>query len=119
MTNREFFNAIINSNSVSDELIAHAQAELDKLDAKNAKRKNTQTKTQAENEVTKVAILEYLATKGASVASDIASALEISTQKASALCGQLVTEGKATVDEVKVKNKGKVKQYTIVDTVEE
>ena len=37
MTNREFFNAII-SASVSDELTAHAAAELEKLDARNAKR---------------------------------------------------------------------------------
>ena len=35
MTNREFFNAIINAN-VNDELTAHATAELEKLDKRNA-----------------------------------------------------------------------------------
>ena len=37
MTNREFFNAIINAN-VSDELTAHATDELEKLDKRNAQR---------------------------------------------------------------------------------
>ena len=119
MTNREFFTAIINS-TLADELKNFAQAEIDKLDARNDKRKNTMTKEQKENETFKVAILELLAEKPM-VASEIASAMGFSTQKASALCKLLANEGKVTVGEVKVKNKGAVKQYTLVtsDTVEE
>lgn len=114
MTNREFFTAIINS-SVSDELVAHATAELEKLDAKNAKRKNTISKTQRENEPIKASIVEHLTANGASVASAIATALGITTQKASSLCGVLVKEGVLAVEDVKVKGKGTVKQYAIID----
>ena len=119
MTNREFYTAIINSD-LADDLKTYAQGEIDKLDARNDKRKNTQTKTQKENEGIMTSILDHL-TNGSAVASDIATALGISTQKASALCKLLVNDGKLTVTDIKVKNKGTVKQYTLVtsDTVEE
>jgi DNA-binding IclR family transcriptional regulator len=58
-------------------------------------------------------ILETLAT-APMVASEIATTLGISTQKASALCKLLANEGKVAVSEVKVKNKGAVKQYALV-----
>ena len=58
-------------------------------------------------------ILDHLA-NGSAVASDIATAVGISTQKASALCKLLVDGGKVTVADIKVKNKGTVKQYTLV-----
>lgn len=119
MTNREFYTAIINSD-LADDLKTYAQGEIDKLDARNDKRKNTQTKTQKENEGIMTSILDHLV-NGSAVASDIATALGISTQKASALCKLLVNDGKLTVTDIKVKNKGTVKQYTLVtsDTVEE
>ena len=120
MTNREFYTAIIGNPNVADDLKTYAQSEIDKLDARNDKRKNTQTKTQKENEGIMTSILEHLA-NGSAVASDIATAIGISTQKASALCKLLVNDGKLTVADIKVKNKGTVKQYTLVtsDTVEE
>ena len=116
MTNREFYNAILNAD-VAQDIKDFAQGEIAKLDARNDKRKNTQTKAQKENEGIMTSILDHL-TKGADVASGIASALGISTQKASALCKLLVNEGKVAVADVKVKNKGTVKQYTLVATDE-
>ena len=115
MTNREFFKAVINSVE-NEELKAFAQAEIDKLDKKNEKRKNTQTKTQKENEGIKNSIVALLEEKGSMVASVIATELNISTQKASALCKQLVEEKELTVADVKVKNKGTLKQYAIAPT---
>lgn len=112
MTNREFYTAIIGNHNVADDLKTYAQAEIDKLDARNDKRKNTQTKAQKENEGIMTAILDHLA-NGSAVASDIGTALGISTQKASALCKLLVDGGKLTVEDIKVKNKGTVKQYTL------
>ena len=41
MTNREFYKAVIGAN-VSEELKEFAKSEIDKLDKKNEKRKNTQ-----------------------------------------------------------------------------
>ena len=113
MTNREFYTAILANESINADLKAFAQSEIDKLDARNDKRKNTQTKAQKENEGIMTAILDHLA-NGSAVASDIGTALGISTQKASALCKLLVDSKKVTVEDIKVKNKGTVKQYTLV-----
>lgn len=115
MTNREFYKAVIGSE-VNEELKAFAQAEIDKLDKKNEKRKNTQTKTQKENEGIKNSIVALLEEKGSMVASVIATELEISTQKASALCKQLVEEKELVVSDIKVKNKGTLKQYSLAPT---
>lgn len=116
ITNREGFTAVINGN-ITEAVKEWAQENLDKLDARNDKRKNTMSKTQKENEGTMTEILKVLA-DGAAVASEIGTALGISTQKASALCRLLVNEGKLDVQEIKVKNKGSVKQYSLVTTVE-
>ena len=117
MTNREFYKAVIGAN-VSEELKEFAQGEIDKLDAKNEKRKNTQTKAQKENETIKVAIVDFIKENGASVASVIANSCGISTQKASALCKLLVEEKAITVADIKVKNKGTLKQYALAETEE-
>ena len=114
MTNREFYTAIVNNANVADDLKTFAQAEIDKLDARNDKRKNTQTKAQKENEGIMTSILDYLTVNGSDVASSIGTALGISTQKASALCKLLVDGGKVTVADIKVKGKGTVKQYSAV-----
>lgn len=112
MTNREFFKAVIDS-TLAQEYKDHAQSELDKLDAKNEKRKNTQTKAQKENEGTMRAIVDHITANGACVASELGVALSISTQKASALCKLLVDANALTVADVKVKGKGSVKQYAL------
>jgi GTP-sensing pleiotropic transcriptional regulator CodY len=113
MTNREFYKAVINAN-ISKEMSDFAQGEIEKLDAKNEKRKNTQTKAQKENEGIKSQIVECLTENGAMVASVIAEKVGISTQKASALCKLLVEEKVITVADIKVKNKGTLKQYAVV-----
>jgi uncharacterized protein with gpF-like domain len=112
MTNREFLTAVAQNETLSVEIREHANAMLVKADEKNAKRRETQTKVQKENEPIKAKILEILSTGVVKVASDIATELEISTQKASALCRQLVESGNASVKEVKGKS-GKVKAYYI------
>lgn len=112
MTQREFLTAIAQNETLNAELVDFAKALLAKADEKNAKRRETQSKVQKENEPIKAKILEILASGTVKVASDIATELEISTQKASALCRQLVESGKASVKEVKGKS-GKVKAYFI------
>ena len=117
MTNREFYTAILNVEGINADLKTFAQNEIDKLNARNDKRKTTMTKEQIANEGIKANILAHLANRP-SVASEIAVAVGVSTQKASALCKLLVNEGKVAVADVKVKNKGTVKQYTLVATDE-
>lgn len=113
-TNRDGFNAVINGN-VDDEVKAWAMAELAKLDAKNDKRRNTKTKEQIANEGIMNDIVAYIKANGAQVASALANALGISTQKASALCKILVDGGELTVADKKVKGKGTVKEYSLAE----
>ena len=112
MTEREFLNLVINGN-INEDVKAYATEGIAKLDAKNEKRKNTPTKEQLANEGLKSNILELLA-NSPMVASEVGASLGVSTQKASALCTLLGKEGKISVADIKVKNKGTVKQYTLV-----
>lgn len=118
MTKREFFNeviAVIDGTSEVDvlELKEFAKAEIVKLDERNANRSSKPTKAQIENEPIKEKILEILSTGERMVASAIAERLEISTQKASALCRQLVESKKLKVEDVKIPKKGKQKAYMV------
>lgn len=106
---------IINGTN-PDKVKAWAEGEIAKLDAKNDKRKNTKSKEQIANEGIMDNIVEYIKTNGSQVASALASALGISTQKASALCKILVEGGELTVADKKVKGKGSVKEYSLAPT---
>ena len=124
MTKREFLNeviAVIDGTSEVNvlELKEFAKAEIVKLDERNANRSSKPTKTQIENEPIKEKILEVLSTGEKMVASAIAEKVEISTQKASALCRQLVESQKLKVEEVKIPKKGKQKAYSILEVTEE
>lgn len=106
MTNREFFNAVI-ANEITEDVIAHATSEIAKLDARNAKRASTESKTQIANKPIIEAISRVL-TDEPMLASKIAELCGISVNKASALAKKV--EGVQVVD-VKVKGKGTQKGY--------
>lgn len=119
MTSREFFTAIVADETISADLRDYATEQIAKLDAKNAKRSSKPSKTQVANEPIKTAIIEYLSANGQSVSSEIATALSteespVTTQKASALCRQLVADGLLSVADVKIPKKGVVKAYSVV-----
>ena len=117
MTNREFFNAVVNAN-ISEEITTHAKEQIEKLDTRNAKRSSKPSKAQLENESIKDKILATLENK-AMFAAEIANELDISTNKAAALCKQLVDSGQVKVTEVKVPKRGKCKQYSLAVEVSE
>ena len=112
MTNRDFYTAVMNGDT-SETIKAFAKSELAKMDERNEKRRNTQSKTQKENEPIKQAILDFLS-NGANVASEIGKAIGQSTSKVSSLCTQLKSEGKITSTEVK-SGKSKVQQYALAE----
>lgn len=112
MTQRDFYTAVIN-NTINNEVIDFAKAEIVKLDARNEKRKNTPTKEQLANEEIKKAMLELIQ-KAPMLASELGTMLNITTQKASALALQLVNAGDIVAVDYKIKGKGTVKQYKIV-----
>lgn len=113
MTNREFFTAIASNENLSAELVKFANEAIAKLDKRNASRSSKPSKTAIANEPIKASIVEYVTAHANALASDIAVACEISTQKASALCVQMVKDEILTVCEVKVPKKGKVKAYSL------
>lgn len=118
ITLRQYHEAVISGN-ITDAIIAKARAEIAKLDATNAKRAEKAAEKAKENDSIKNAIYNLLVEKGAMVASAIAMELttpeaEVTTSKVSSMCRQMVEERRLTVEDVKVKGKGKVKQYTAV-----
>lgn len=120
MTNREFFVAIASNTNLTADLREHAQAQVDKMDASNAKNRGKESKTYKANLPLMAEVLKLLADKPM-LTSEVSIAMSteerpISTSKASALLRTLEGEGKVTSVKVKVKGKGEQTQYTIVVT---
>lgn len=112
MTRREFMEMVITTVD-NAELKEFAESEIEKMNARNAKRANTPSKRAKENEPIKARIAEFLADREPTIASEIASGLELTVQKISALCRQMVADEVLSVSEVKVKGKGTQKAYSI------
>lgn len=109
MTNREFFESVING-TITEEAVEKAKSLLEALDKRNAKRAERPSKTAIANEPIKAEIAKVLTTEPMT-ASTIAKLVEISTQKASALLRQM----DVNVTDVKVKGKGTQKGYFIAE----
>ena len=118
-TEREFMTKVLALNiegADGEDIKEYARQAITKLDERNAKRKNTPTKAQKENAETMKKILELVSEKGAAVASEIGALLNTSTQKASALCKLLVDNKVFGVRDLKIKGKGSVKQYFVIES---
>ena len=113
MTNREFYNAVINA-SVNDELTAFAQTAIEKLDASNARKAEKLAEKRAEEAPLYEALVAVL-TADPQTASDLAGQVEgiTSVQKASSMLRKLVEAGKATSVDLKVKGR-KAKGYAAI-----
>ena len=117
-TSRDFYNAIING-TITEKEKEFATAAIEKLDAKNANRNSKPTKTQTENEPIITSILETLSSTDTPItAPTLAKGLNVTTQKISGICTQLVKSGKLVRHEVKVVGKGKMVAYTAADGTE-
>ena len=117
ITMRQFFEAVVNGN-ITPAMVEKAKAEIAKLDATNAKRAEKAKEKAKENLPIKNAIYEFLKVNGTKTTSEIAKGVEVlegSSPKASAMCRQMVDEGRLSVSDVSVKGKGKQKAYTIVE----
>jgi hypothetical protein len=123
MTNREFYNLIAADTTLTDEIRAHAEEQIAKLDAIAEKRKGKVSKADAEKREANIALANHIAetilTSEAKTATDVAAVLteetgeEVKVQKASYLCRLAVELGLASVTEVKIPKKGTQKAYTI------
>lgn len=112
MTKREFYVAISNGE-MTDELMAMATAEIEKMDAANEKRKEKTSKKAEENQPLIDRIVNEILTAEPQTATDIAAVIELSVQKTSALCRAAVAQGKAVQSEVKVPKRGNQKAYAL------
>lgn len=120
ITMRQYHEAVISGN-ITDDIIAKARAEIAKLDATNAKRAEKAAEKAKENLPIKQAIFDFLVANGTKTTAEIAKGVEVlesSTPKASAMCRQMVDEGRLTASDVSVKGKGKQKAYTAVVSAE-
>ena len=116
ITMRQFFESVIEGN-ITPAMQEKAKAEIAKLDATNAKRAEKAKAKSAENAPIKQAIFDFLVANGTKTTAEIAKGVEVlegSSPKASAMCRQMVDEGRLTSSEVAVKGKGKQKAYTAV-----
>lgn len=115
MTKREFLTKV-SAGEMNDELMEFATSEIAKLDASNEKRKGVKSKKEQEkaeaNQVLVDRIVNEILGEEPVTATDVASVLEVSVQKASQLCRAAVNQGKAIQGEIKVPKKGNMKSYT-------
>ena len=126
MTNREFYTAIVETIE-NEELVAHAQAQLAKLDATAEKRKGKVSAKDQEKRDANAALATHIAkdilTAEPKTATDVAAILTaegepdaepVKVQKASYLLRLAVDMELAAVTEVKIPKKGTQKAYTAV-----
>ena len=122
MTNREFF-VNVGKGIVGEAEMAHAQAQLAKMDEANAKNRGKESKTYKENQPLMEEVLNLLAEKPM-LTTEIALAMtteerSISNSKASGLLRTLENEGKVVQSKVKVKGKGEQTQWAVAPQTEE
>lgn len=113
MTNREFFEKVVNGNEITEEMREFAKKGIQKLNDRNSNRKlsKAEQKRREENEQFAEKFLEYIVNHEVATAKELGEQFEVSTQKASAIAKMLEKNGKVKVTNVIV-NKRVVKGYT-------
>ena len=118
MTLREFYEAIIAKEEITDEMVAIAARRIELLDKKNEyarnHKKSGNSKKAKENAEVKAKIAELMADGQQRKAKEIAEALDLTQQKVSALARQMVEDGVLVSEEERVKGGRLVKVYAKV-----
>lgn len=115
MTNREFYTAIVNGN-ITDEVVKHASAAIEKLDKALENRKNKTSPKEKEKAAENAKFDEIVIgvlTNEPQIEADIASALGVTGPKARGSLKRLVDAGLVVKFDVKVPKKGTVKGYSL------
>lgn len=103
MTKIEMINSMLTKYEFSTEEVEFLIKYRESIAKANARKSTKPTKTQIANEGLKERILEVLTSEGVT-AKAVGEALEVSSQKASALLKQLVDTGKVAKETVKGKS---------------
>ncbi len=114
MTMKEFLSAVVSLENVPTELVEFANTEIEKIDTKNKKRRETVTANQSANQEMLDIIVTSLKPDTAITSAEVATMFSVTTQKASAVLAKGVKTGVLVVEDVKnPKGKGKVKGYSL------
>ena len=119
MTYREFYTKVIDMGN--EELATFAKGAIEQLDKRNASRKNGNSKTAKEAQELRSKIKDFMSTETrVYVASEIAKALDTTTQKITGHLTQMSKSGEVEVQDFTPtgKKKDMVKGYTLVVTEE-
>ena len=102
MTTREYFQTVLDAH-ISDEMDAASTALIQKLDAKNEKRKSADTKAKRETAARRAAVLSFLkSNEGQHTRDAIAEGTGLSVGQAQSAALTLCGEGLVEKSEVKV-----------------
>ena len=108
MTIREFYNEVINAN-INEDMTNKASELIAALDARNDKRKSTESKEKKEAAERRTAVLEFLKThEGAFTRDQISFEINMDPAKVTGACTALIKEGLVAKSEVKVEKSRKV-----------
>lgn len=111
--NREILKAIMNG-TIDADIQEWAKGQIEKMDARNAKRTSKPSKVALANAPLKEAIYNYLVENdGKFTEAELGAVIEATHNKAGSLVRQLVAEGKVSVEEVKIPKVGKRKAYFV------
>ena len=114
MTNRDFYNAVINGN-VNDEVITFAKEAIEKMNARNEARKGKVSGKAKENLAKRFEILNKMEAGVQYTAAIVAEQVGLTQPQASGALVQLAKAGYLDVTKVAVKGKGKVNAYVRTD----
>lgn len=109
MTQKEFFESIMNSDVITEEMKTHAADELAKIEARAEKRKTTRN---SKNNGLKEAILACFVEGTPMTGKEVATALDITPQKANAILKQMTEDGSLAVSQV-ANGKRLINSYTL------
>ena len=109
MTQKEFFESIMNSDVITEEMRTHAADALAKIEVRAEKRKTTRN---SKNDGLKEAILACFVEGTPMTGKEVAAALEITPQKANAILKQMTEDGSLAVSQV-ANGKRLINSYTL------
>lgn len=109
MTQKEFFESIMSSDVITEEMKTHAADELAKIEVRAEKRKTTRN---SKNDGLKEAILACFVEGTPMTGKEVATALEITPQKANAILKQMTEDGSLVVSQV-ANGKRLINSYTL------
>ena len=109
MTQKEFFESIMNSDVITEEMRTHAADELAKIEIRAEKRKTTRN---SKNDRLKEAILACFVGDTPMTGKEVATALDITPQKANAILKQMTEDGSLAVSQI-ANGKRLINSYTL------